>query len=105
MKAVLTMTMMLGLLITFADAHPLGEKRSGGVITEQKEKNFKLCTQNLVAIGKAVETYKKEHGNFPDWLSNLHPKYFCQMPTSSFVQQTSWVASQFLHATQTRRCP
>ncbi|MDE0469130.1 MAG: redoxin domain-containing protein [Candidatus Poribacteria bacterium] len=75
MKAVLTMTMMLGLLITFADAHPLGEKRSGGVITEQEEKNFKLCTQNLVAIGKAVEAYKKEHGNFPDWLSNLHPKY------------------------------
>ena len=75
MKAILTMAMMLGLLITFADAHPLGEKRSGGVITEQEEKNFKLCTQNLVAIGKAVEAYKKEQGNFPDWLSNLHPKY------------------------------
>ena len=75
MKTILTMTIMLGLLITFADAHPLGEKRNGGVITEQEAKNFKLCTQNLVAIGKAVEAYKKEHGDFPDWLSNLHPKY------------------------------
>ena len=75
MKAILSITMMLGLLITFANAHPLGEKRNGGVITEQEEKNFKLCTQNLVAIGKAVGTYKKEQGDFPEWLSNLHPKY------------------------------
>ena len=75
MRAILTLTMMLGLLITFANAHPLGEKPNGGLITEQEEKNFKLCTQNLVAIGKAVEAYKKEQGNFPEWLSNLHPKY------------------------------
>ena len=75
MKTILSVTMMLGLLITFANAHPPGEKRNGGLITEQEEKNFKLCTQNLVAIGKAVEAYKKEHGDFPNWLSDLHPKY------------------------------
>ena len=75
MKAILAGVMMLGLLITFAKAHPPGEKRNGGLITEQEEENFKLCTQNLVTIGKAVEAYKKEHGDFPEWLSNLHPKY------------------------------
>ncbi len=75
MKQFCLSLMMLGLLITFANAHPPGEKRNGGVITEQEEKSFKLCTQNLVAIGKAVEAYKKEQGDFPEWLSNLHPKY------------------------------
>ena len=42
---------------------------------EQHEKNIEVCTQNLVAIGKAIEAYKKEHGDFPKWLSDLHPKY------------------------------
>ena len=37
--------------------------------------NIELCTQNLIAIGKAIETYKKEHNDFPGWLSELYPKY------------------------------
>ena len=96
MKAILTVAMMLGLLITFADAHPLGEKRSGGVITEQEEKNFKLCTQNLVAIGKAVEAYKKEHGNFPDWLSESSSEIFARcrhLPLSN--RQVGWQANSY----------
>ena len=40
MKTILTLGIVLSLLITFADAHPLGEKRSGGVITEQEEKKL-----------------------------------------------------------------
>ena len=34
-----------------------------------------VCTQHLVAIGKALQAYEKEHGDFPKWLSELHPKY------------------------------
>ena len=34
-----------------------------------------VCTQHLVAISKALQAYEKEHGDFPKWLSELHPKY------------------------------
>ncbi len=34
-----------------------------------------VCTQNLIAIGKALRAYENEHGDFPEWLSELHPKY------------------------------
>ena len=37
--------------------------------------NIELCTQNLIAIGKAIETYQKAHADFPEWLSDLYPKY------------------------------
>ena len=41
----------------------------------QEQKNIEICTQNLVAISKAIQSYRKEHGDFPYWLSDLHPKY------------------------------
>ena len=41
----------------------------------QHEKNIELCKRNLVAIGKAIQAYRKEHRDFPNWLSDLHPKY------------------------------
>ena len=76
MKAILTVAMVLGLLITSVNADtPAEEKPNGDLMMEQHEKNIELCTQNLVAIGKAVEAYKKEHGDVPEWLSELHPRY------------------------------
>ncbi len=45
------------------------------LITEQESQNLKTCAQNLAAIGEALQTYEKEHNNFPEWLSELHPKY------------------------------
>ena len=42
---------------------------------KQDEKNIEICTQNLLTIGKAIQVYQKEHGGFPGWLSELHPKY------------------------------
>ena len=42
---------------------------------KQDQKYIEICTQNLLAIGKAIQTYKKEHNDFPQWLSDLHPKY------------------------------
>ena len=47
----------------------------GSLITEQESQNLKTCTQNLASIGEALQTFEKEHGNFPEWLSELHPKY------------------------------
>ena len=47
----------------------------------QADKNIEICTQNLVAIGKAIEAYKKEHGDFPEWLSDLHPKHLADANT------------------------
>ena len=45
------------------------------LLTEQESKNLKTCTHNLAAIGEALRTYEKEHGDFPEWLSELHPKF------------------------------
>ncbi len=41
----------------------------------QNHKNIEICTQNLLAIGKAVQAYHNDHDDFPEWLSELHPKY------------------------------
>ena len=42
---------------------------------EQTDRNVETCKQQLLAIGKAIQAYQKEHGDFPEWLSELHPKY------------------------------
>ena len=42
---------------------------------EQDQQNVEICTQNLTAIGKAVQAYHNEHDDFPEWLSELYPKY------------------------------
>ena len=66
---------MVSLLIISAHAHAPEEKPSKDITPEQQEKYIKLCTQNLVAIGEAIQTYQQEQGDFPEWLSDLHPKY------------------------------
>ena len=75
MKAILTVAMVIGSSITSVNADSPAEKPSENLIMEQHEKNIELCTQNLVAIGEAIQAYRKKHGDFPDWLSDLHPKY------------------------------
>ena len=75
MKAILTMTMMLGLLIASANADTPAEKPSEDVTEAQHQKNIEICKQHFLEIGKAIQAYKKEHGDFPQWLSELHPKY------------------------------
>ena len=75
MKAILTVIMMLVLSMTSAYAHTSAEKPNEDVSAESDEKNIEICTQNLIAIGKAIQAYQKEHDDFPEWLSDLHPKY------------------------------
>ena len=45
------------------------------LLIEQESRNLKTCAQNLIAIGKALQTYKEAHGDFPEWLSELQPKH------------------------------
>ena len=70
MKTIVTLGIALSLLVGFAHAEEAAPEP-----TEQHEQNIEICTQNLLVIGKAIEAYKKEHGDFPVWLSDLHPKH------------------------------
>ena len=49
---------------------------------EQQQKNIEICTQKLLAIGKAIQTYQKDNEYLPEWLSDLHPKY---LPDASIL--------------------
>ena len=81
MTAILTAAMVIGSSITSANADTPAEKPNEGLMTEQHEKNIEVCTQNLVAIGEAIQAYQKEHGDFPGWLSDLHPKHLADANT------------------------
>ena len=43
--------------------------------TSQADRNVEICKQHLVEIGKAIQVYQKEQDDFPEWLSELYPKY------------------------------
>ena len=43
--------------------------------TEQIDENVEICKQHLVEIGKAIQAYHDENGDFPEWLSELYPRY------------------------------
>ena len=75
MKVISTLGIVLSSSIIAASAE-VSTQKSGEDCTEARnQKDIDVCEQNLVAIGKAIEAYKKEHGDFPEWLSELHPKY------------------------------
>ena len=65
MKVISTLGIVLSALVNFANTERV----------EQDQQNIEICTQNLTAIGKAVQTYHNEHNDFPEWLSELYPKY------------------------------
>lgn len=45
-------------------------------ISMEVDTNYlKTCAEHLAAIGNALKVYEKEHGDFPECLSELHPKY------------------------------
>ena len=70
MKTIVTLGIALSLLVGFAHAE---EATSESL--EQWKENITICTQKLLVIGKAIEAHQKEHGDFPAWLSDLHPKH------------------------------
>jgi peroxiredoxin len=76
MKAILTLGIVLGLMMTFANLEVTAQRKIVVFDAEQHEKNIEICTQNLIAIGKSIQAYQKEKGDYPEWLSDLHhPKY------------------------------
>ena len=76
MKAILTLGIVLGLMMTFANLEVTAQRKIAVFDAEQHEKNIEICTQNLIAIGKSIQVYQKETGDYPEWLSDLHhPKY------------------------------
>lgn len=76
MKAILTLGIVLGLLMTFAYLTGTAQRKIEVFDAEQEAKNVEICTQNLIAIGKSIQIYQKETGDYPMWLSDLHhPKY------------------------------
>jgi hypothetical protein len=81
MKAILTAGIVLSLLINSATAQLPALKLEGADvivvrIPEQEQKNIEICTQNLIKLGKSIQVYLEENGDYPEWLSDLyHPKY------------------------------
>ena len=69
MKIIATLGTVLNSLIRFANSEAAEPPM------EQNKKNVEICTQNLRAIDKAIHAYQKEHGDFAEWLSDLHPKH------------------------------
>ena len=65
MKVISTLGILLRSLVGVANVED----------AEHDQKNVEICIQNLTAIGKAVRAYHDEHGDFPEWLSELYPKY------------------------------
>ncbi len=76
MKALLTLGVVLGLLMSFGSVEVTAQREITDFDAEQHEKNIEICTQNLTEIGKSIQVYKKEKGDYPEWLSDLHhPTY------------------------------
>ncbi|MDE0468572.1 MAG: redoxin domain-containing protein [Candidatus Poribacteria bacterium] len=75
MKVILALGIVLGLLITSANLEVAAQGEAQALNVERYEKNIEICRQNLIAIGKAIDAYQKEHDDFPVWLSDLHPKH------------------------------
>ena len=76
MRVILTLGIVLGLLITSVYAEETSEQKVSSDLTEeQKVKHIEICKHNLQEIGKAIQAYHKEHGDYPEWLSDLHPEH------------------------------
>jgi eukaryotic-like serine/threonine-protein kinase len=52
-----------------------------------------LCRTNLLKIHAAIMSYQKDHGQMPDWLSDLVPKY---LPDTNCLLCPVWVAAEAL---------
>ena len=67
--------------VSMSQSTPNEDRSDETTKPSQADKNIEICKQHLVEIGKAIETYKKEHGDFPEWLSDLHPKHLADANT------------------------
>lgn len=76
MRFIFTLGIVLGLLVTSVYAEDVSDKKANiEPVEDQDAKNIEICTHNLQEIGKAIQAYHKEHGNYPVWLSDLLPEH------------------------------
>ena len=73
MKLILTIGIMWSLLTTVVVAQeqviPAIRLEEAVVLTpEENEKNIAICTQNLIKLGKSIEIYLEENGDYPEWI-------------------------------------
>ena len=61
--------------ISASQSTPSESRSDESVNVEQTDRNVETCKQQLFTIGKAIQAYQKEHNDFPEWLSELHPEY------------------------------
>ena len=57
------------------------QKQSKNLAAQEKKAHIEICTHNLNTIGKAIQAYHKEHGDYPEWLSDLLPKHLADTDT------------------------
>ena len=67
--------MRLTQVVSSEELLPKDDVYRQGSSLKRNQKNIEICKQHLVEIGKAIQTYQNEHDDFPEWLSDLHPKY------------------------------
>lgn len=76
MRFIFTLGIVLGLLVTSVYAEDVSDKKANiEPVVDQDAKNIEICTHNLQEIGKAIQAYHKEHGDYPVWLSDLLPEH------------------------------
>lgn len=76
MRVILTLWVVLGLLITPVYAEEASDKKANiDPAIDKDAKNIEVCKHNLQEIGKAIQAYHKEHGEYPVWLSDLLPEH------------------------------
>ncbi len=77
MRFVFTLGIVLSLLFTSGIyAEEVSDKKVDiDPDADQNAKNIEVCKHNLQEIGKAIQAYHKEHGDYPIWLSDLLPEH------------------------------
>ena len=66
MNLILTLGTVLSLPISSASIGIAAQKASEDSNEALDQKNIEICTQNLIAIGKAAQAYHNDHGDFPE---------------------------------------
>ena len=60
MKAILTLGIVLGLLMTFGSIEVTAQREIADFDAEEQKKNIEICTQNLIAMANQSKSYQKE---------------------------------------------
>ncbi len=76
MKNIITIGIVFCLMYSSVYAEDLSENKiKNEAVTKEKQNKIQKCKHNLTTIGNAIESYRDEHGDYPEWLSDLSPKH------------------------------